>query len=106
MAKKRRGANRLSATLSLWIADSDSDAHRLTTAACSVLRCSLEIWDTAGQERFKAMAPLYCRNAVGALAVFDVTRRDSTNALRSFVHELRCSAKEPVVVLVSPLSSS
>lgn len=33
----------------------------------------VEVWDTAGQEKYRAMAPMYFRNAAGALLVFDQT---------------------------------
>ena len=36
-----------------------------------------QVWDTAGQERYRAVTAAYYRNAVGALIVYDVTKRDS-----------------------------
>ena len=33
----------------------------------------MHIWDTAGQERYKSLIPMYVRNAVAAVLVFDVT---------------------------------
>ena len=36
-----------------------------------------QVWDTAGQERYRAVTSAYYRNAVGALIVYDVTKRDS-----------------------------
>ena len=37
----------------------------------------LDIWDTAGHERFRALAPIYYRNAEAAIIVYDVTSKDS-----------------------------
>jgi small GTP-binding protein len=37
----------------------------------------LEIWDTAGSERYQSLMPMYFRDAVVALLVFDVTRRST-----------------------------
>ncbi len=36
-----------------------------------------EIWDTAGQERYHALTPMYYRNAVAAIVVFDVSNASS-----------------------------
>ncbi|KEP62527.1 UNVERIFIED_CONTAM: Rab5B protein [Hammondia hammondi] len=49
----------------------------------------LYIWDTGGQERFRAMAPLYYRDAAGAVVVYDVTNPASMDAVRFWVEELK-----------------
>lgn len=35
----------------------------------------LQIWDTAGQERYRAITSAYYRGAVGALLVYDISKR-------------------------------
>lgn len=37
----------------------------------------IQLWDTAGQEKFRSLGPIYFRNAMGALAVFDMTNRET-----------------------------
>jgi Ras-related protein Rab-5C len=37
----------------------------------------LEIWDTGGTEKYKALAPMYYRDARAAIIVFDVTNKQS-----------------------------
>jgi Ras-related protein Rab-21 len=37
----------------------------------------LQVWDTAGQEMYRALVPVYLRNARAALLVYDVTDRES-----------------------------
>eukprot|EP00662_Eupelagonemidae_sp_cell21_P055459 gene55459-57495_t len=40
-------------------------------------RVKMQIWDTAGQESFRSITRSYFRGAVGALLVYDVTRRET-----------------------------
>lgn len=47
-----------------------------------------QIWDTAGQERFRAVTSAYYRGAVGALVVYDITRRSSFNSVKRWLEEL------------------
>ncbi|KNC37608.1 Rab5b protein [Plasmodium falciparum RAJ116] len=44
-----------------------SEKHQVTIGATM----KLHIWDTGGQERFRSMAPLYYRDAYGAVVVYD-----------------------------------
>lgn len=37
----------------------------------------VEVWDTAGQEKYRSMAPMYFRNAAGAMLVYDQTVKES-----------------------------
>ncbi|OON22933.1 Ras family protein, partial [Opisthorchis viverrini] len=61
----------------------------------------IQIWDTAGQERFRSMARSYYHDAVGALLVYDITNRDSFNALSHWLSDVRqLAAPEVVVILV------
>lgn len=47
-----------------------------------------QIWDTAGQERFRAVTSAYYRGAVGALLVYDITRRQTFDSISRWLHEL------------------
>jgi len=51
-----------------------------------------QIWDTAGQERFKAITAAYYRKAVGALLVYDITRRESFENIGRWLKDLRYHA--------------
>ncbi len=46
------------------------------------------IKDTAGQERFGSMGPVYYREAVGCIIVFDVTRASTFNAVSKWKADL------------------
>ncbi|XP_015957723.1 ras-related protein RABA6a [Arachis duranensis] len=60
-----------------------------------------QIWDTAGQERFRAITSSYYRGALGALLVYDITRRSSFENARKWMVELReFGGKDMVVILV------
>ncbi|KAG6401311.1 hypothetical protein SASPL_138163 [Salvia splendens] len=41
-----------------------------------------QVWDTAGQERFRAVTSAYYRGAVGALVVYDITRRITFDSVK------------------------
>lgn len=47
-----------------------------------------QLWDTAGQERFRAVTSAYYRGAVGALVVYDITRRSTFDSLQRWLREL------------------
>jgi small GTP-binding protein len=47
-----------------------------------------QIWDTAGQERFRAVTSAYYRGAVGALLVYDITRRTTFDSVTRWLDEL------------------
>jgi Ras-related protein Rab-11A len=48
-------------------------------------KIKLQVWDTAGQERFRSMASAYYRGAMGALLVYDITRRNTFENLDKWV---------------------
>lgn len=47
-----------------------------------------QIWDTAGQERFRAVTSAYYRGAVGALVVYDISRRSTFDSIKRWLEEL------------------
>ena len=58
-----------------------------------------QIWDTAGQERFRAVTSAYYRGAVGALIVYDISRRSTFESIARWLDEL----KSKLLLLVSLL---
>ncbi|XP_018013571.1 ras-related protein Rab-4B [Hyalella azteca] len=59
----------------------------------------LQIWDTAGQERFRSVTRSYYRGAAGALLVYDISSRESYNALANWLSDARTLASPNIVVL-------
>ncbi|CAF3870834.1 unnamed protein product [Rotaria sp. Silwood2] len=56
--------------------------------------------DTAGQERFRALGPLYYREANGAILVFDITDEDSFNQVKSWIKELKRMLGDDVALCI------
>ncbi|KAG9157741.1 hypothetical protein Leryth_017837 [Lithospermum erythrorhizon] len=48
-----------------------------------------QVWDTAGQERFRAVTSAYYRGAVGALVVYDITRKSTFDSIVKWLDELK-----------------
>lgn len=61
-------------------------------------KVKLQIWDTAGQERFRAVAPMYYRNANAAILVFDLSQHRSFAELKSWIQELHRNVQEPMIL--------
>ncbi|KAL7121640.1 hypothetical protein ACP275_02G193100 [Erythranthe tilingii] len=59
-----------------------------------------QIWDTAGQERYRAVTSAYYRGAVGAMLVYDVTKRESFDHVARWVEELRAHADNSIVIML------
>jgi small GTP-binding protein len=58
-----------------------------------------QVWDTAGAEKFRALTPLYARDAKGAALVFDMTRKTSFDNLPGWVSFLRQQGQIPFVIM-------
>ena len=64
-------------------------------------KIKIQIWDTAGQEAFQAITRTYYKGAIGALLVYDITRRETFNHIESWLNEVKThGAKDVVCVLV------
>eukprot|EP00268_Persea_americana_P019495 TRINITY_DN1997_c0_g1_i1.p1 TRINITY_DN1997_c0_g1~~TRINITY_DN1997_c0_g1_i1.p1 ORF type:complete len:225 (+),score=33.28 TRINITY_DN1997_c0_g1_i1:222-896(+) len=59
-----------------------------------------QIWDTAGQERYRAVTSAYYRGAVGAMVVYDITKRQSFDHVTRWLEELRGHADKNIVIML------
>ncbi|KAF1863596.1 hypothetical protein Lal_00030662 [Lupinus albus] len=59
-----------------------------------------QIWDTAGQERYRAVTSAYYRGALGAMLVYDITKRQSFDHVVRWVEELRAHADSSIVIML------
>lgn len=59
-----------------------------------------QIWDTAGQERYRAITSAYYRGAVGALLVYDISKRPTYENVQRWLKELRDHADSNIVIML------
>ncbi|KAM0067550.1 Ras-related protein Rab11D [Helianthus debilis subsp. tardiflorus] len=61
-----------------------------------------QIWDTAGQERlmYRAVTSAYYRGAVGAMLVYDITKRQSFDHIPRWLEELRNHADKNIIIIL------
>ncbi|XP_042485042.1 ras-related protein Rab11A-like [Macadamia integrifolia] len=59
-----------------------------------------QIWDTAGQERYRAVTSAYYRGAVGAMLIYDITKRQSFDHIPRWLEELRGHADKNIVIIL------
>ncbi|CAN1169723.1 Ras-related protein RABA4a [Linum perenne] len=59
-----------------------------------------QIWDTAGQERYRAVTSAYYRGAVGAMLVYDITKRQTFDHIPRWLEELRGHADKNIVIIL------
>lgn len=59
-----------------------------------------QMWDTAGQERYRAINSAYYRGAVGALLVYDITKKQTFDNVPRWLSEVREHADEDIIVLL------
>ncbi|KAJ7546300.1 hypothetical protein O6H91_08G034400 [Diphasiastrum complanatum] len=59
-----------------------------------------QIWDTAGQERYRAITSAYYRGAVGAMVVYDITKRQTFDHVPRWLEELKGHADNNIVIML------
>ena len=60
----------------------------------------IQIWDTAGQEQFQAITRTYYKGAIGALLVYDITRRDTFSHVTKWLEEVRANSSKSITVIL------
>ncbi|KAG8851014.1 hypothetical protein FRB96_009496 [Tulasnella sp. 330] len=63
-------------------------------------RVKLSIWDTAGQERFRTITSSYYRGAQGIILVYDVSNRESFEALPRWLSEVETYVNAAVIKIL------
>jgi small GTP-binding protein len=68
---------------------------------CNGTPVEIQLWDTAGQEQYRALGPVYYRNAAAALVVFDISNRTSFENISDWIKSFRnVSADSATVIIV------
>ena len=60
-----------------------------------------EIWDTAGQERYRSLTKMFYKDANAAVLVYDITRKDSFEQLKSYWAEQIKECPENIIVVIA-----
>ena len=60
----------------------------------------LQIWDTAGQERFRTITKSYYKNTCGVVIVFDLTNKESFNAIPEWIDSIKQDADPSVEIIL------
>ncbi|ALC49890.1 Rab-RP4 [Drosophila busckii] len=58
------------------------------------------LWDTAGAERFRSLTPSFYRKALGAILVYDITKRDTLVKLEAWLAELESYSDNPNIAIM------
>lgn len=62
---------------------------------------TIQVWDTAGQEKYRSLGPVYYRNTIAAILVFDITDRQSFQDLSGWIENFRSVAgSKPLIFIV------
>ncbi|EOA32592.1 hypothetical protein CARUB_v10015885mg [Capsella rubella] len=58
------------------------------------------IWDTAGQETFRSITRSFYRRAVGALLVYDITRRETFKHVASWLEDVQQQVTQNMSIIL------
>ncbi|KAJ3853519.1 ras family-domain-containing protein [Lentinula lateritia] len=88
-----------------WLPEDESSAtigvdFRVHKMDVNGKKVKLSIWDTAGQERFRTITSSYYRGAQGIILVYDVSSRESFDALPRWYSELETYVSDSVVKIL------
>ena len=64
----------------------------------NIVNC--QIWDTAGQERYRSMTKAYYKGALGALLVYDITKKTTFENIENWLIDLKNSADQKISVIL------
>ena len=64
-------------------------------------KISFEIWDTAGQEKYRSINKIFYQDAIIAILVYDITRKESYEAIKNYWYiEVRDNSPKEVLIAI------
>ena len=63
-------------------------------------KIKIQIWDTAGQESFQAITRTYYKGAIGALLVYDITRKETFNHIVKWLEEVKSHSNKDICIIL------
>ena len=60
----------------------------------------IQIWDTAGEEAFQSITKTYYRNAIGALLVYDITKKSSFEHIKNWLDSVRENSTKNIKIIL------
>jgi small GTP-binding protein len=72
-------------------------AHRAT---CGKQEVELQNWDTAGMERYRSLGPIYYRDAVAAIIVYDQSDQASADSLSKWLAAFRGTVRGSAYIAI------
>ena len=70
------------------------------------LNIKLQIWDLSTEDRWRAMVPFYCRGALGAMLIFDVSNLESLFQLSKWIKIIKANTAKIPMILMGNLEDS
>lgn len=65
-----------------------------------LVKVKLQFWDTGGQERFASIRPMFYRNSLGAVLIYDLTEYSSFEHLPKWIKEIRDNTKTTIPIIL------
>ena len=59
-----------------------------------------QLWDTAGQEKYRAITVAHYRKALGALVVYDITRKATFDNVQFWLDSLLNQCEQSICIMV------
>ena len=63
------------------------------------VKVRLQIWDTAGEDRFRALTPIYYKNAAAVVLCYDISNSESFDSLSYWINEINNNNRDANILI-------